>query len=179
MKAKAARKNSMLREIAEFALYLGLGFIIAVGTNAGLSYALNTDYPVVAVVSTSMEHSNADDTFYPWLEENNISLEEAKHWSFDRGLNKGDLVVVRGVEFDKIKVGDVIVYRFPGREPIIHRVVGFEGGALLTKGDNNYWLDQMGNAIAPSIQEENLEGRAVIHIPLLGWVKIAFLQLVR
>jgi signal peptidase len=168
----------MLREIVEIAIYLALGYIIAVGANAGLSYGLNTNYPVVAVVSTSMEHSNVENTFYPWLEQNNISVENARQWRFDKGLHKGDLVVVHGVDFEKIKIGDVIVYRLPGKEPIIHRVVDIEDGALITKGDNNYWADQKNNGIAPPIKEENVQGRAIIHIPLLGWVKIAFLQLI-
>lgn len=177
--AKSLQKNSVIREVAEFALYLGLGFIIAVGVNAGLSYGMGTEYPVVAVVSTSMEHTQADETFYPWLEENNISQGEVEQWSFSRGLQKGDLVAVHGIEFNKIKIGDVIVYKFPGEEPIIHRVVGIEDNALITKGDNNYWIDQKGNSIAPPIQEENVQGKAAVHIPLLGWVKIAFLYVVR
>jgi len=164
------------RDIIETLVYILIGYLIAFGANKGLSYALDTDYPVVAVVSTSMEHRNMG-TFYGWLLEHNYTQSEIAQWPFQNGINKGDLVVVRGVDFDEIEVGDVIVYKFPNKEPVIHRVVGKSNNTLITKGDNNRVTDQQSSVIAPPITEENVEGRAVMRIPLLGWVKVIFSDL--
>ena len=161
----------------EIAVYIFLGYLIAVGVNKGLAYGLQTDYPVVAVVSKSMEHAHAQETFVPYFAAKNFTTEQIRSLPFDDGMRMGDIVVVRGVPFNKIEVGAVIVYKFPGREPIIHRVVEITPDGLITKGDNNRNSDQAGGGIAPVIKAENVKGKAVLHIPMLGYVKIIYLKM--
>ncbi len=75
--------------------------------------------------------------------------------------------------------GDVIVY-FSQRlnEPIIHRVVAKikakDGIFFLTKGDsiNNPLLDQELGISAYAIPHSEIQGVAVLRIPLLGYVKL-------
>jgi len=169
--------NEKSKEILEYAAYIFLGYLIAIGANYALAVGLNTDYPVVAVVSDSMEHPNYEETYIKWFENRNYTREQLEEFSFNNGIRLGDLVVVRGTPIAEIVVGDVVVYQFSGKEPVIHRVVSIENGNLYTKGDNNRNVDQLNNAIAPPITEQALKGRAVAHIPWLGYVKYTVLKL--
>jgi signal peptidase len=123
-------------------LYIIFGILLAFTINQGLAFALNTDLPIVAVQSGSMEP-----TFY-----------------------KGDLLVLQGVNADELKVGDVIVFSYPGgTTPVVHRIIEINpDGSFQTKGDNN-------NVQLPfekKIKPEQIHGKSVLIIPLLGWVKI-------
>ena len=124
-------------------IYVILGFLIAFGTNAVLSFALHTDTPVVAVFSESMVPN----------------------------LQKGDMVVIYGT--DDIKVGDIVVYDSPiMKYPIIHRVISIENGTVETKGDNNPIADPWKTPF------KKIHGKAILKIPVLGWVKIIFTSIV-
>lgn len=148
----------------------------------GLGLALGTSYPVVAVVSSSMEHNGYD--FEEWWENNdnwyvsnNITKEQMASASFRNGFNKGDIIILIGKEPKSIKTGNVIVYATERYAyPIIHRVtknrindgmMNFE-----TKGDNNAAQDP------EIVNEDKVLGKAVIRVPLLGWIKIWFTQLI-
>ena len=123
-------------------IYLILGFAIAYGLNFGLGQVLNTQTPVVAVFSDSM-----DPTFY-----------------------KGDMIIVQGV--DNVSVGDIIVFDVPDRSyPIIHRIHEITPDGIRTKGDNNLYVDPW------TISQNDIYGKAIIKFPLLGWVKIIFVNL--
>lgn len=93
--------------------------------------------------------------------------------------------------------GDVIVYQpngISGVTPIIHRAIeyvtaeeaaemGFEGSAahdgVITKGDNNAYIDQVGylNAYGrlQPVKEEWIVGKAMFSVPLLGWIPLNIL----
>ena len=127
-------------------VYVILGVLIAVGVNQGLGFALGTDLPIVAVESNSMVPAFA----------------------------KGDILVLRGALPEDIHIGDVIVFSPPGQQtPVVHRVVARNpDGTFQTKGDANprqlpYETD---------IQYNQIHGRMVFIIPLLGWVKLAVTQ---
>ena len=85
---------------------------------------------------------------------------------------RGDMIIVYG---DKdIKVGDIVVFDAPNvNYPIIHRVVEIKNGGVITKGDNNSISDEGRWGIVPF---DNIFGKAILKIPLLGWVKILFVQ---
>ena len=118
--------------------------------------SLNTDTPMVVVVSGSMEPN----------------------------LLKGDLLFLKGKDPATIKngtieskEGDVIVFdarNLPGwfsapNEPIVHRVIDkrYDGEWLfLTKGDANPRPD------ASWVPESRIIGVVVGRIPYIGWVKI-------
>lgn len=72
--------------------FLSIALILAFGTLQTTGTVLNTDKPVVSVVSCSM---------YPGPGE--------------EGLYKGDILVVKGTPFEDIKEGETIVYQVPDR----------------------------------------------------------------
>src|SRR3989344_4000315 len=119
--------------IIKFLVYPGLGFIFG------------TSFPIVAVVSQSMEHDGSFDEWWEtqkdWYMDMNITKENFLDFSLRNGFDCGDLIILFGKEHTKIKVGEVIVFfdTFSGK-PIIHRVVKIDGdGTYLfqTKGDHN------------------------------------------
>ena len=202
--------------LIKFIVYPGLGFI------------LNTSHPVVAVVSSSMEHWSVQSqncvereefkifgksmqrcikyeynicgkTYYEkkffnldeywgdcggWYESNvNIGKKEFESFPFKNGFNKGDIMVLVGRDPDSIEIGDVIVFMSNGRDPIIHRVVkktDNDGNVYFqTKGDNN-----PGSIISERLDETNLNenaiiGKAILRIPLLGYIKIWFVEMLK
>jgi signal peptidase I len=128
-------------------VYLFLGFAVAYGVNGLLGLALHTSTPVVAVFSDSM-----DPTFY-----------------------KGDMIIVVGVDAKDVKVGDVLVFDSPGASyPIIHRVNQIRDGGIISKGDNNPATDEGRWGVIPF---GNIYGKAILKVPMLGWVKILFVQM--
>ncbi|MFQ5975053.1 MAG: signal peptidase I [Candidatus Hydrothermarchaeales archaeon] len=136
------------KEVIETGKYILLGLVLAFIINHGLGYALDTEKPVMAVVSNSMVPE-----FY-----------------------KGDLVVVKGVDPAKLQIGDIIVYQNPYRNiPIVHRIVDIEyHGEYLyfaTKGDHNLRTDQE-FGIAPPVTEDLIKGKVVVIIPKLGWFRV-------
>ncbi|TFG24226.1 MAG: signal peptidase I [Promethearchaeota archaeon] len=113
-----------------------------------LSIALNTDTPMVVVVSDSMAPK----------------------------INTGDLLFLQGRDPEDIEVGDVVVYDAPWAgapdEPIVHRVVGIRYNEekdryeFRTKGDANDYKDE------EWFPEQRIRGVVIGRIPYIGWVKI-------
>lgn len=182
-------EDSWLSWIANLVLaFVLIKFIIY----PGLGWMLGTGYPVVAVVSGSMEHDGNFDTWWQsqaycsgtctqadWYAVQGITLDEFSTYSFKNGFNKGDIMVLKGREPKNIKRGDVLVFqKDPRKEPIIHRVVdvqeGSSGRVFQTKGDHNL----ASGDIDMNIKEQHLLGVAVFKIPFLGWVKIMFVEAV-
>ena len=162
--------------LIKFIVYPGLGFL------------LKTSHPVVAVVSESMEHNGNFDGWWQnsakWYTGNGIIKEEFEAFPLKKGFNKGDIMVLKGKAPEDINVGDVIVFWSAKRDPIIHRIVKKwqENGKYYfqTKGDNyvtnkdsikNVFLDET------KISQDQVVGNAVLRIPLLGYIKIVFVEL--
>jgi len=150
-------------------LYLYLGAFSASLIYRGIGFVLGTDLPVVAVVSTSMLHDRTTPVVhYEWLEKNlGISKEEADRWPLSKVFDRGDILIVIGVDPEKIQTGDVIVFDAGQGYPVVHRVMlQTEDGGFRTKGDHNpsldYWI----------VYPEDIHGKAVFVIPKLGYVKI-------
>lgn len=153
--------------LIKFVVYPVLGFLLA------------TKFPVVAVISSSMEHDGNFETWWAeqqdWYEARNITIEEFVEYPWKNGFNKGDIMVLYGTKAENIKEGHIIVFSTTIRkEPIIHRVVEIDGGSTFTtKGDHNAQTYEFER----QIQKENLLGRAVFRIPYLGYIKIWFVDL--
>ena len=85
---------------------------------------------------------------------------------------KGDMIIVYGT--NSLKLGDIIVFEVPDRRyPIIHRIISMENGFIRTKGDNNFSQDPE----SWKTKTDDVYGRALLKIPLLGWVKILFVDI--
>lgn len=167
--------------LVKFVIYPGLGLL------------LQTTHPVVAVVSGSMEHSGSFEDWWAvqhqWYEERNFTKDVIKKWPLSNGFNKGDIMVLYGTKIENIKKGDVIVFKgknFDSKtnivyygDPIIHRAVNIwqeEGNYYMqTKGDHNE--DSFEILGESKINKDRLIGKAIFRIPLLGWIKIWFVDL--
>jgi len=154
-----------------------------------LSFLFGTSLPLVVVESSSMEHPGSfvgnvigtEDNFKlwwqekgDWYEQNNIDKEDTKTWSLKTGFDKGDIIIVYG-RFQP-EVGDVIIFNANTQHPIIHRIISIDDktGTIQTKGDNND--GQL--PVEKSISKNDLVGKAVFRIPKLGWIKLAFVEIV-
>lgn len=181
--------------LIKFIVYPGLGFI------------LQTTHPVVAVVSESMEHGmNSNLNSYvicdknfakkervdygrfweicgKWYEENfKITKEQFKQFSFKNGFNKGDIMVLKGANPGSIEIGDIIVFTSKRPDPIIHRVVNKweKNGEYFyhTKGDHNRASIKDTLIDETNIRQSQVIGKAVLKVPLLGYIKIWFNQII-
>lgn len=148
--------------LVKFIIYPGLGFL------------LGTGYPVVAVMSGSMEH---DGGFNDWwgsqgkiYSELGITKGDFMDYRFRNGFNQGDVMVLTRI--DEINLGDVIVFWGSANDPIIHRVVRLE--PLQTKGDHN--SGSRGDEV--NIDRRRVLGKAVFRIPYIGWVKLIFVRII-
>ena len=148
--------------IVKFLIYPGLGLVFG------------TSYPIVAVVSGSMDHNGNFDSWWSnqgdIYKQYNISKEKFKNFKFKNGFNKGDIMIL--FKAKNIEIGDVIVFRGDVKDPIIHRVIKLENG-IQTKGDAN--TASRGDEI--NIDAKNIYGRAVFKVPYLGWIKLAFVDI--
>ncbi len=156
--------------LVKFIIYPGVGLL------------LGTAYPIVAVVSGSMEHNGQSfDTWWEatnWYTAQEITKDQFIQFPFKNGFNKGDIMVLKGVQPKAIKTGDVLVYESSRHvNPIIHRVVNItednSSYSFITKGDNNPSPDR------DIVREEQIQrtGKAILRLPYLGWIKIGFVQL--
>ncbi len=151
--------------LVKFVIYPGLGFV------------LNTTHPLVAVVSSSMDHNGLKfDEWWEksgsWYEQNGITKEEFKIYSFKHGFNRGDIMVLKGTK--EKSVGDVLVYQKQNSfdPPIIHRAVKINSDSFQTKGDNVVIVQEF----EKEIKNGAFIGKAILRIPYLGYIKIIFVD---
>jgi signal peptidase I len=160
----------------------------------GLIFA--TTHPIVAVVSSSMEHpGNFDEWWNSHLNEDtnyssfSITKQDFYEYPFKNGFNKGDIMILRGKDCSEIKLGEVLIFwgRDPQKpDPIIHRVIKTEEKEgvtfLSTKGDNN--MGQLAYEInIPETQSVGYKkyqkcSIATIRIPFLGYIKIGAVKFI-
>lgn len=166
-----------------------------------LGFLLGTSYPIVAVVSQSMEHGLygsqlCGQTFYDfkdsfpnywevcgdWYENNNFTAAQFRQFPFKNGFNKGDIILVWGSRPENLEVGDILIFWGEKPQPLIHRLIKKwpENGQYYfqTKGDHNR-ESITGPLGETQIPEERILGKGILRIPYLGWVKIIFVQAVR
>jgi signal peptidase I len=144
-------KSMRLRDVVVQSVTLGLVVCSALVLWEFMMVFLNSESPVVVVLSGSMEP----------------------------GYYRGDLLLLN-LWKDPIQVGDVVVFKQRDRDiPIVHRVhrvhVRASDGEvfILTKGDNNNMDDR---ALYPPgvdwISERDLMGRSKAYLPYVGFLTI-------
>jgi signal peptidase I len=149
-----------------------------------IGFLLGTSFPVVAVVSTSMEHHSP---LGEWWEKNddqylefNITRSQFEKFPFKNGFNKGDLMILVGKKPQEISIGDIIVFQTSKPYPIIHRVIARQEQGMWvfqTKGDNNKAQIRDKELDETRVLEKQLLGRAAVRVPWIGYVKIWFVNL--
>ena len=153
----------------------------------GLGWILSTDYPIVAVVSDSMEHRTSFDAWWA-LHENfynnhQILKEDFREFPFANGFNKGDIMILRGVAPENLQIGDVIVFRNSQPDPIIHRLVKRwvveDEYHFQTKGDKNFASIPSTHVNEVDIVEDRVVGKAFVRVPFVGYIKIWAFELMK
>ncbi|MBN1792289.1 signal peptidase I [Candidatus Woesearchaeota archaeon] len=157
--------------IIKFLFYPAIGFL------------LGTNFPIVAVVSTSMVHDQPFDAWWTAHEDDYLALGITKAnfsgYDFRNGFNKGDLMLLIGKDPEDVEVGDVIVFQSKKPYPIIHRVIRKEDKGMWvfqTKGDNNAAQIRDSELDETYVLEKVILGKAVGRIPWLGYIKIWFVD---
>lgn len=163
-----------------------------------LGLLLGTSYPIVAVVSESMEHGLQGNTIcgqqfneFPesfdnywdvcggWYEANGVTKEQFEKFQFKDGFRKGDVIVLWRP--GKLEPGDILVFQGNKPQPIIHRIIKVweEDGDTYcqTKGDHN--ADSFAPILETKIGKERIYGKGILKVPYLGWLKILFVELVK
>jgi signal peptidase I len=170
--------------LIKFVIYPGLGLL------------LGTSYPIVAVVSSSMEH---DGSFEQWWSraqcctdagcskrvsqgelypQYGITPEDFQTYPFSNGFDKGDIMILTSPK--ELAIGDILVFWADARkEPIIHRIIQVRGTGdtkvYKTKGDHNCGSATFEHAIGP----DRMLGKALLRVPFLGWIKIGFVEFLK
>lgn len=137
-------------------------------------YAFSPVSYISSVVSGSMEHlqPTIQMTYYDWLSQHGFNSSITVNWPFADGIDIGSLVVAYKVPQDKIKVGDVIIYRatYNGvTEEVIHRVINE------TVINGTYYYTTKGDANPASLPFEinvpysEVIGRVDTLVPYLGY----------
>jgi len=166
-----------------------------------LGLILGTGFPIVAVISESMEHgTHADlicgqkfvefpesfDSYWQvcgqWYESNGITKEQFNKFPFRDGFRKGDVIILWRANKNNLDVGDVLIFQGSKPQPLIHRVVKVwkedSQTYYQTKGDHNSGSIS-GSLGEEKISEDRLYGKGVIRVPYLGWIKILFVDAVK
>ena len=128
-----------LKTIKEIIIYV----LIIIGliwiAPKALSFALETPYPMAAISSNSM-------------------------WPV---LKQGDIIFIKNISPENIKVDDIIVWQQEEKGFVIHRVIKIKEDAIVTRGDANTAED-------PPVAFEKIVGKMLefrgnaLKIPYLG-----------
>jgi signal peptidase I len=147
----------------------------------GIGLLMGTKFPIVAVVSSSMDHHGNFDDWWNRSKDfyiaRNISKEQFQEYAFKNGFDKGDLMVLLGTNKDEIKQGDVVVFISGKPYPIIHRVIATTDNHFETKGDANSMQIQAIDLNERNVPYTAVVGKAWFKIPFIGYVKIIFVQI--
>lgn len=137
-----------------------------------VGFALGAELPLVVVESCSMYHEQGFEGWWGqnelWYDQEDINKSDFESFSFKNGVDKGDVILVWGR--DQPEVGDVIIFHSSYTYPLIHRVV--DTNPLSTKGDHN--PTQL--VAEKDIPKDAVIGKAVLRVPLLGWIKLIFFE---
>ncbi len=143
----SAQSKQKAKAFSKFVILIVIVYLSTYASLYGLRYVLNTGYPVVVVEGVSME------TTYI----------------------QGDLLVLKGIPVQDIKLGDVVVYRRTVNSMlIVHRVVAIKtisgGFYFTTQGDNRQTNP---SPDYPDVPAEDIVGTVIYHVAALGNVVLA------
>lgn len=144
-KAKTGTGKKIAKSLVEWAVYIMIFLVIVWGTPKALTQALNTEYPIASITSSSMWPS----------------------------LKQGDIVFIRGVSAkEELNLGEVVVYENE-KGFTIHRVAKLNEDTLVTRGDANNKDDEpvsYDKVVGKAVEM----GDKPLRIPWLGKLSMVF-----
>ena len=165
-------------------------------TNDGITGIIAHDVALLKVAADMIEWWAEGRQYH---EAFNITQDDFQDFPFRNGFNKGDIMILYGV--DGVNIGDVVVFWGGKKEPIIHRVVKEwnDSGEIFfqTKGDNivtnkrsiQLYVNVFGMTVPKGtegaikvidetgIAKKDVVGKAIFRVPYLGYIKIWFIDL--
>lgn len=144
-------KEGIKKLVKELLILIIAITILYFAFTGGLRLLLNTDTPIMVVVSGSMRPT----------------------------ININDLIIIQGVDPTTLEVGDIIVFKNPNYPDqtcgsghcIVHRIIEVESKdppLFRTKGDANYAPDPF------LVKGENIVGKVILIIPQVGIITRIF-----
>jgi signal peptidase len=84
--------------------------------------------------------------------------------SMEPAIPVGGVVVIKTVDPESLREGDIICFKISGPTTITHRIINITEEGFITKGDANEDPDQ------GIVKRENIVGKALFTIPYLGYL---------
>jgi signal peptidase len=84
--------------------------------------------------------------------------------SMEPAIPVGGVVVIKPVDPESLREGDIICFELSGPTTITHRIISITEEGFITKGDANEDPDQW------IVKRENIVGKALFTIPYLGYL---------
>jgi len=76
----------------------------------------------------------------------------------------GSIVVIKPVDPETLKIGDIICFKLSEPTSITHRIINITDEGFTTKGDANEDPDQW------TVKKENVIGKLILTIPYFGYI---------
>lgn len=93
-----------------------------------------------------------------------VVVSESMEGTQDGRIDKGDLILVKDIDYDELKIGDVITFRANNGDLVTHRIIRVDDeGNFVTKGDN-----PLNDEDKPSLTEDRFIGIVTGRIPKIG-----------
>jgi signal peptidase len=84
--------------------------------------------------------------------------------SMEPAISVGSIVVIKPVDPETLKTGDIICFKLSEPTSITHRITNITNEGLITKGDANEDPDQW------TVKKENVIGKVILTIPYIGYI---------
>ena len=84
--------------------------------------------------------------------------------SMEPAIPVGGIVVIKPVDPETLKIGDIICFQLSEPTSITHRIINITDEGFITKGDANEDPDQW------IVKKENVIGKAILTIPFIGYI---------
>ena len=84
--------------------------------------------------------------------------------SMEPAIPVGSVVVIKPVDPETLKIGDIICFQLSQPTSITHRIINITDQGFITKGDANEDPDQW------IVKKENVIGKAIFTIPYIGYL---------
>jgi signal peptidase len=84
--------------------------------------------------------------------------------SMEPAIPVGSVVVIKPVDPETLKIGDIICFKLSEPTSITHRIINITNEGFTTKGDANEDPDQW------AVKKENIIGKAILTIPYIGYL---------
>jgi signal peptidase len=84
--------------------------------------------------------------------------------SMEPAIPVGSVVVIKPVDTETLKTGDIICFKLSEPTSITHRIFNVTDEGFITKGDANEGPDQW------TVKKENVMGKVILTIPYIGYI---------